>query len=393
MNLIPCEHGTLVCDLGTSTIRFGYAGDAQPLYSIPSAAAVRETYDDTQIQFGTSWLCKDASNIEVKNMVSPSGNIDSDTLSSFFDWIYQDFRIDSNDFTLLFNQPTHLYDIEKNALMNWRKALCQCTFEFLHHPLFCIEHDSVLACFSRAVQTAAVVDCGWSFFRVTPIVEGFPKLKCISPNSYIPGISSYIEWLSNEFARSDKRVLTECDFRKCLIPPTESQQKFCRSMVISDIIQSELFFQQPQHPNNKVDDMIFKYSMHHGESIDVSQEMATLLEKISHSIPKILWNSITKAPADVHRTLWSHIVTAGGLAGQKGFDDFLEKNIRNIQPQYFLKVPPAVIRPMNQRITGGQFAVWCGGSILGSLPNFSDYCITKAEFEEVGENILLQKCL
>ena len=34
-----------------------------------------------------------------------------------------------------------------------------------------------------------------------------------------------------------------------------------------------------------------------------------------------------------------------------------------------------------------RYAVWCGGSVLGTLPQFSGMCRTRAEYEEHGAGI------
>lgn len=35
-----------------------------------------------------------------------------------------------------------------------------------------------------------------------------------------------------------------------------------------------------------------------------------------------------------------------------------------------------------------RYAVWYGGSLLGSLPDFYNYCYTKADYEEHGPSIV-----
>jgi actin-related protein len=137
------------------------------------------------------------------------------------------------------------------------------------------------------------------------------------------------------------------------------------------------------------------------ELINVQKEMEMLWSLLCQSVPTgaavpgrsrpiqdFLYFSITNSntPADVRRQLWGNIVLSGGFSALAGFGSFLEKNAK----------PPgnysAKVLPVRHRLIGGSNTVWAGGSILGSLDTFPDFCITKQEWQEHGARILQEKC-
>ncbi|OHS97386.1 Actin family protein [Tritrichomonas foetus] len=398
MNLLPCEANSLVYDFGSNSIQFGFAGDAQPLYSVPSAGCQRPHDGDIYLEFGNSWLQKKYNEIEIKPMIDDNGTlIDQNLLTSFFDWTYQScLNVDSGNLPILVTQPSHL--TKKPILYHkWRKEMCEAIFDFAGHPSLCLEHDSVLACFSRAAHTATVVDFGWSCIRIVPILEGQPLLNSMEI-SRIGGCQLCAK-LHNYLMNSGHRNLTthlevpnygyniDNSYR-----PTNSQLQYCRQALLQDMIQSCLTFTPVPDPNYWV------YCLPSREEINIKNEITFLMQELLNQqkqVPGPIQDYINlsinnkNTPADVRRQLWANIVTSGGFSQLPGFHTELEAQANRLKPSNYIA---RVIPPMH-RLTGGSNTVWAGGSILASLDNFPEFCITKQEWEEVGANILQSKCL
>ena len=424
MNLLPCKSNSLVYDFGSNSIQLGFAGDAQPLYSVPSSGCQRQKDGDTYIEFGESWLQKKYEGIEVKQIIDDNGTLaDKNLLASFFDWTYQScLNVDPLDHPILVTQPSHL--AQQHSFYNqWREAICESAFDFAQHPALCFEHDSVLACFSRAAHTALVVDFGWSCIRVVPILEGKPLLKSIkiskaggcqlcsilleylrkssisNPSRMVP-LGGQIPQINPNYHSnifdSNNNLITSVNIDNENIP-MPSQQQYCTKYLLQDMIKSCLFFQQQIH--EKDDPNQYMYYMPNHECVNLKNEIQYLShilispQKMIQTIkpvPDCIYSSITNnnTPADVRRQLWTNIIPSGGLSMLPGLFNELELQANKLKPPNYTA---KVIYP-NHRLTGGSNSVWVGGSILASLDNFTDFCITKEEWEENGPSILQTKC-
>ncbi|KAK8882456.1 hypothetical protein M9Y10_045098 [Tritrichomonas musculus] len=428
MNLLPCETNSLVYDFGSNSIQLGFAGDAQPLYSIPSSSCQRPKDGDIYIEFGDSWLQKKYEGIEIKQIISDNGTLaDKNLLASFFDWTYQScLSVDPVEHPILVTQPSHLA-LQTSFYDQWRKDICESAFDFAGHPSLCFEHDSVLACFSRAASTAIVVDFGWSCIRVVPILDGQPILKSLSlsktggcqlcslllgclkkntlsnPANRMVPIGAQIPQLSNNYRPNiffdDNNLITSVNIDNENIP-TPTQQQYCTKFLLQDMIKSCLSF--PSQMQQKEEPGQYIYYMPNREPIDLKDEVQYLSHVLTDqlkpqemiqsgikSVPECIYASINNnnTPADVRRQLWKNIVTSGGLSMLQGFCAKLELLASAIKPQNYT----AKVIPPKNPLTGGSNTVWVGGSILASMDNFTEFCITKEEWEENGESILNTK--
>uniref|UniRef100_A0A7I4CF04 Actin-related protein 3 n=2 Tax=Physcomitrium patens TaxID=3218 RepID=A0A7I4CF04_PHYPA len=109
-------------------------------------------------------------------------------------------------------------------------------------------------------------------------------------------------------------------------------------------------------------------------------------------LPEIVDNCIQSAPIDSRRALYKNIVLSGGSTMFKDFQRRLDRDIK--------KRVDARVSASESKSGSGQraqavevnvvghpmqrFAVWFGGSLLASTPDFYNACHTKAEYAEYG---------
>lgn len=113
-------------------------------------------------------------------------------------------------------------------------------------------------------------------------------------------------------------------------------------------------------------------------------------------LPEVVDNSIQACPIDTRRPLYKNIVLSGGTTMFKDFGRRLQRDV-----QKFVDVREAG-RQQAASSGGGamsktdvkvishhmqRFAVWFGGSMVASTPDFYRVCHTKAEYEEQGPRI------
>ena len=109
--------------------------------------------------------------------------------------------------------------------------------------------------------------------------------------------------------------------------------------------------------------------------------------------------AILSSPIDVRRGLYKNIVLSGGSTMFKDFGRRLQRDLKKKcdgrvkaneakilasggKPPKVAKLDVNVISHHMQR-----FAVWFGGSMLASTPEFFRVCHTKAQYEEEGPRI------
>jgi actin-related protein len=92
-----------------------------------------------------------------------------------------------------------------------------------------------------------------------------------------------------------------------------------------------------------------------------------------------IFDSIAKCSADVHESMYSCIVLSGGNTMFPGITDRLQKELEGLVP---LGTTVKIYAPPTR-----EHSAWIGGSILASLPTFSDVWITKQAYEETGPSI------
>ena len=75
--------------------------------------------------------------------------------------------------------------------------------------------------------------------------------------------------------------------------------------------------------------------------------------------------------------------------GSTMFRDFGRRIQRDMSRQLTERLPNAASRPKVQVMSHQmqRYAVWFGGSILGTIPEFHSICHSKAEYEEYGASI------
>jgi actin-related protein len=415
MNVLPDPNRTLVYDLGGYSIKFGFAGDAQPIFCIPSSYVTRELNGEQEIKFGDQWITTNQPNLEVSPLILDNGILApnaSDALQVFLETSYSPgyLNTEPEEHPALFNMPAHLLS-SKVQFDRWRRELCSQLFEFGRHPAVCLEYDATLAALSRGVLKAGVVvDFGWSNTRIVPILDGKPYVQAMKLNQF--GVSHISDFIHKVLIQQKYEVYSLLD------PPpmvstngfivqmfagpaprfeaTDSQRRYLKKNIIIDILKNHLNITLTQKVST--DPNSWQYDMPGRGRVDVSyamQQAKTIFwspQKDVKALPDSISESIHNCPGDVRRSMWMNIIPCGGFSSVPGMYDKLFFELKKYVPKnYTVEIKQPFTDPLMQSICTGQFSTWCGGSILGSFDKFSDFCITKQEWEEHGEAVFESK--
>lgn len=112
-------------------------------------------------------------------------------------------------------------------------------------------------------------------------------------------------------------------------------------------------------------------------------------------LPEVVDSVIQQSPIDVRRGLYKHIVLSGGSTLFEHFGARLKKDLRAIVDARIAASEThsgSLMRSSGMEVKvlthkRQKWAVWFGGSMLGSLPDFYNACYSKEQYEEFGPSI------
>lgn len=117
-------------------------------------------------------------------------------------------------------------------------------------------------------------------------------------------------------------------------------------------------------------------------------------------LPEVVDEAIIRCPIDVRRGLYKNIVLSGGTTMFKDFGRRLQRDIKKSVDARMMQnitrlsqmsglgsAPPPEIEVNVVSHHMQRYAVWFGGSMLASTPEFYRVCHTRAQYEEEGPRI------
>jgi len=113
-------------------------------------------------------------------------------------------------------------------------------------------------------------------------------------------------------------------------------------------------------------------------------------------LPEVVDNVIQSAPIDARRGLYKNIVLSGGSTMFKDFGKRLQRDVKRlvdarVKRSEDLSGNAHKAKPIDVNVISHKkqrYAVWFGGSLLASTPEFYTYCHSKADYEEIGPSIV-----
>jgi len=327
------------------------------------------------------------------------GQIENWTHMEYF-WeqcIFKYLRCEPEDHYFLLTEPP------LNAPEN-REFTAEIMFETFNVPGLYIAVQAVLALAaswtSRNVKertlTGTVIDSGDGVTHVIPVAEGYVIGSSIK---HIPlagrDITAFVQQLMRE--------------RNEPVPPSESMDMARRvketySYVCPDIVKEfskydtepEKWFKQCTAENSvtkKPYTVDVGYERFLGPEIFFNPEIFS--SDFLTPLPKVVDDTIQTCPIDVRRGLYKNIVLSGGSTMFKDFGKRLQRDIKRAVDyrikrseelsQGRIKAVPLEVNVISHHMQ--RYAVWFGGSMLASTPEFYNVCHTKKQYDEIGPSI------
>eukprot|EP00048_Salpingoeca_helianthica_P014474 m.221864 g.221864 ORF g.221864 m.221864 type:complete len:415 (+) comp15904_c0_seq1:60-1304(+) len=395
-----------VVDVGTGYTKLGYAGNSEPQFIFPSAIAVKDVpkigavapkgVEDLDFYIGDEAI--DQPGYATRYPVRHGIIEDWDLMEKFMEQvIFKYLRAEPEDHYFLMTEPP------LNTPEN-REYLAEIMFESFNVPGLYIAVQAVLALAaswtSRHVGertlTGTVIDSGDGVTHVIPVAEGYVIGSCIK---HIPVAGRDITAFVQQLLRD----------RETGIPPEQSMFvakaiKERYSYVCPDIVKE---FQKYDLEGAK---WIKQYNDIHPISkkpyqIDVGYERFLGPEIFFHpefsnpdftdSISDTVDNVIQACPIDVRRGLYKNVVLSGGSTMFKDFGKRLKRDVQRVVDNRLkqseklsggkIKPQPIEVKVITHNMQ--RYAVWFGGSMLASTPEFYQVCHTKKDYDEYGPSI------
>jgi len=399
----------VVIDNGTGYSKMGYAGNTEPQYIIPSviatnegkgkqtAATKKKGVEDLDFFIGDEALAY-AKTYDVSYPLQHGQVKDWTHMEQFWEQaIFKYLRCEPEDHFFLLTEPP------LNAPEN-REFTAEIMFETVNVPGLYIAVQAVLALAaswtSKSVTertlTGTVIDSGDGVTHVIPVAEG-----------YVIGSSiKHIPLAGRDITAFVQQLLRE---RETTIPPSESMEvakrvKETYSYVCPDLVKE--FQKYDNDPATWIRPCDFTesvtktpYQVEVGYERFLGPEIFFNPEIFSSDfltpLPKVVDDTIQTCPIDCRRGLYKNIVLSGGSTMFKDFSKRLQRDVKRFVDYRVkrseelsggkIKSVPLAVNVISHHMQ--RYAVWFGGSMLASTPEFYNVCHTKAQYEEYGPSI------
>ncbi|KAK7893390.1 hypothetical protein WMY93_022542 [Mugilogobius chulae] len=378
-----------VVDCGTGYTKLGYAGNTEPQFIIPSCIAIKESakvgdqaqrrmmkgVDDLDFYIGDEAI--DKPSYATKWPIRHGIVEDWDLMERFMEQIiFKYLRAEPEDHYFLLTEPP------LNTPEN-REYTAEIMFESFNVPGLYIAVQAVLALAaswtSRQVGertlTGTVIDSGDGVTHVIPVAEGYVIGSCIK---HIPIAGRDITYFIQQLLRD----------REVGIPPEQSLET---AKAVKERF-SYVFHRSQRHHQEEFN-IDVGYERFLGPEIFFHPEFANpdFTQPISEVVDEVIQN----CPIDVRRPLYKNVVLSGGSTMFRDFGRRLQRDLKRTVDARLkiseelsggkLKPKPIDVQVITHHMQ--RYAVWFGGSMLASTPEFYQVCHTKKDYEEIGPSI------
>lgn len=419
------EVGAVVFDIGSYSIRAGYAGEDSPKAEIPTHMSVVDDPDvametdhseksikgpSKKYHIDTGAIKVPRKGAEISTFIK-DGMIDNwDMYEELMDHIYnKSIKSESNLHPVMMSEPA--WNVKGK-----REKLAEIMFEKYNVPAFFLCKNAVLTAFANGRSTGLVLDSGATHTSAVPVYDGYVIQQAIV-KSPLAGdfISMEIKKLMEELevnvvppyqikTKEPVGFMEEAKWKKKDLPEvTKSYHNYMVKDVYQDFAASVVQVMDTPYEQSSAETMPnIHYEFPNGYNQDFGFEKYKVCEGLFDpsvikdlpsgnsmlSVGHVVTTSVGMCDIDIRPSLYSSVIVTGGNTLLQGFTDRLNRDLST-------KTPPSMRLKIISGTTGSaerRFSSWIGGSILASLGSFQQMWISKQEFEEGGKSCVERKC-
>uniref|UniRef100_A0A8C5CFD1 Actin-like 6A n=1 Tax=Gadus morhua TaxID=8049 RepID=A0A8C5CFD1_GADMO len=375
------EVGALVFDIGSYSVRAGYAGEDCPKADFPTVIGVTLDREDGSTPMETDG-----------EKTKPSG-------TTYF--------IDTNQLRV----PRENMEV----MSPLKNGMSECFLFHYNIPAFFLCKTAVLSSFANGRSTGLVLDSGATHTTAIPVHDGYVLQQGIVKSP-----------LAGDFMSMQCRELFQ-ELNVEIVPPymiaskdavregspaswkkkeklpqvTRSWHNYMCNTVIQDYQAAVLQVSDSPYDEQVAAQMpTIHYELPNGYNCDFGAERLKIPEGLFDpsnakglsgntmlGVGHVVTTSVGMCDIDIRPGLYGSVVVTGGNTLIQGFTDRLNRELSQ-------KTPPSMRLKLiaNNTTVERRFSAWIGGSILASLGTFQQMWISKQEYEEGGKQCVDRKC-
>jgi len=381
----------------------GYAGNYEPNYIVPSVIAnstpakagqtPKDYIQDLDFYIGEEAAAKPAGysyGYPIRH-----GIVDNwDNMEKYWQrCIYQYLCCDPEEHYMLLTEPP------LNTPEN-REYTAEIMFETFNVPGLYIAVQAVLAlCASLLTKggsgavTGTVIDSGDGVTHIIPVADGYVIGSCIK---HIPLAGRDV---TNFMLKTLRDRGEDMPAQEALNIARKIKESYC--YICPDMVKEYLKYDKDpakfrkhvfKSEKGSVHEIDVGYERFLGPEIFFSPEIFS--SDFTTPLPEVVDQTIQACPIDCRRKLYKYVTLSGGSTMYKFFPKRLERDIKRLvaaredftQKKYpKLKINKLAVKVITHPFQ--RFAVWCGGSLLASQPEFLTSFHTRADYAEKGPSI------
>uniref|UniRef100_A0AAQ6ANB0 Actin-like 6A n=1 Tax=Amphiprion ocellaris TaxID=80972 RepID=A0AAQ6ANB0_AMPOC len=373
------EVGALVFDIGSYSVRAGYAGEDCPKADFPTVIGVTLDREDGSTPMETD------------------GDKGKQSGTTYY--------IDTNQLRVP-RENMEVMSPLKNGMS-----------EYSHYniPAFFLCKSAVLSAFANGRSTGLVLDSGATHTTAIPVHDGYVLQQGIVKSPLAGDFMSMqcrelFQELSVEIippymiaSKDPVREGSTASWKKKEKLPqvTRSWHNYMCNCVIQDFQASVLQVSDSPYDEQVAAQMpTVHYELPNGYNCDFGAERLKIPEGLFDpsnakglsgntmlGVGHVVTTSVGMCDIDIRPGLYGSVVVTGGNTLIQGFTDRLNRELSQ-------KTPPSMRLKLiaNNTTVERRFSAWIGGSILASLGTFQQMWISKQEYEEGGKQCVDRKC-
>ncbi|XP_036137497.1 actin-like protein 9 [Molossus molossus] len=371
--LLP-NTSAVVIDMGTGTCKVGFAGHAQPTYTVATIVGCKPKKSATTGQLVLETFIGEAACERPELMlVKPVQNgIVVDWLAAEFIWrhlLEHDLCVATQDHPLLFS------DLPFSPSTN-REKLVEVAFESMHSPAMYVASQAVLSVYAHGRVNGLVVDLGHGVTSTVPVFQGY----------HLPHATERLDLAGTHLTAFLAEMLLGSGLplgQQDLDIVEDIKHRYC--YVASDFQKEQARPELECRQSLKLPD---------GQMVTLGKELFQCPELLFSppeipglspvGVPAMAKRSLNKVPPEVRADIAQNVLLCGGSSLFTGLEDRFRKELLHSLPSEAHVV--VVAQPTRN------FSVWIGGSILASLCSFQSCWVLREQYEEQGPHIVYNKC-
>ncbi|XP_037363953.1 actin-like protein 6B [Talpa occidentalis] len=416
------EVGALVFDIGSFSVRAGYAGEDCPKADFPTTVGLLATEEGGGLELeGEKEKKGKIFHIDTNALHVPRDG--AEVMSPLKNGMIEDWEcfraiLDHTYSKHVKSEPNLHPVLMSEAPWNTRakrEKLTELMFEQYNIPAFFLCKTAVLTAFANGRSTGLVLDSGATHTTAIPVHDGYVLQQGIV-KSPLAGdfISMQCRELFQEMAidiippymiaaKEPVREGAPPNWKKKEKLPqvSKSWHNYMCNEVIQDFQASVLQVSDSPYDEQVAAQMpTVHYEMPNGYNTDYGAERLRIPEGLFDpsnvkglsgntmlGVGHVVTTSIGMCDIDIRPGLYGSVIVTGGNTLLQGFTDRLNRELSQ-------KTPPSMRLKLiaSNSTMERKFSPWIGGSILASLGTFQQMWISKQEYEEGGKQCVERKC-